>query len=68
VKEQRSNVMSKLDIVVRAALTTGAPSVYREIRGMVEVTLSTRCLLCQHEDDVAQAIGCIVHRLAPAYV
>jgi hypothetical protein len=33
---------------------------------MVEVTLPTLGLLCHHEDDGAQAIGCLVHRLAPA--
>src|SRR5215510_11268525 len=33
---------------------------------MVEVTLPTLGLLCHHGDDVAQAIDCIVHRLAPA--
>ena len=33
---------------------------------MVEVTLPTLGLLCHHEDDGAQAIGCIVDRLAPA--
>jgi len=33
---------------------------------MVEVTLPTLGLLCHHEDDGAQAIGCIVHRLALA--
>jgi hypothetical protein len=33
---------------------------------LVEVTLPTLCLLCHHEDDVAQAICCIVNRLAPA--
>src|SRR6266446_8807290 len=32
----------------------------------VEVTLPTLGLLCHHEDDGAQGIGCIVHRLAPA--
>ena len=32
---------------------------------MVEVTLPTVGLLCHHEDDGAQAIGRIVHRLAP---
>src|SRR5215470_4214344 len=32
---------------------------------MVEVTLPTLCLVCHHEDDVAQAIGGSVHRLAP---
>jgi len=32
---------------------------------MVEVTLPTVGLLCHHEDDGAQTIGCIVHRLAP---
>jgi len=29
----------------------------------VEVTLPTLGLLCHHEDDGAQGIGCIVHRL-----
>src|SRR5712691_363840 len=33
---------------------------------MIEVTLPTLGLLCHHEDDGAQAIGCLVHRLAPA--
>ena len=33
---------------------------------MIEVTLPTLGLLCHHEGDGAQAIGCIVHRLAPA--
>src|SRR5262249_13073579 len=32
---------------------------------LVEVTLPTLGLLCHHGDDVAQAICCIVHRLAP---
>jgi hypothetical protein len=32
VKEQYPNIMSKPEIVVRAARTTGAPSVYHEIR------------------------------------
>ena len=27
--------------------------------------MPTLGLLCHHEDDGAQAIGCIVHRLAP---
>jgi hypothetical protein len=36
VKEHRPNIMSKPEIVVRAARTIGGPSVYHEIRGDVK--------------------------------
>jgi hypothetical protein len=59
--------------VVRPRLWRGYPGNHRVqlypgslCHFMVEVTLPTLCLLCHHEDDGAQAIGCIVHRLAPA--
>src|SRR2546422_11211968 len=58
--------------VVRRRLWRGDPGNHRVqlypgsfCHLMVEVTLPTLCLVCHHEDDVAQAIGCSVNRLAP---
>src|SRR6266571_5396968 len=59
--------------VVRRRLWRGYPGNHRVqlypgsfCHLMVEVTLPTLYRLCHHEDGVAQAIGCIVNRLAPA--